>query len=706
MSTRNNKSYAAAASTANADQSSNANQIAAKARTGRKGKENDNTNDITDLTNVTPSSFATAPTIDSSTEDSTEVDTSMEISPVKKKRTSRKGDSSSNQKDKTSNQKEPSMPQPETPARSSLKQGRYGTRPSTPAPERMHLHEHSRIIIEAAFAFGNTDDRFKSFLSASASMLTFARMVDEHFVINPVKEGGRDKDWSDPSKLPKTMTALGAYFALSGNARIFENTKANIQGKGKKDNRPPTVYFTFAVSSDIPPDEIIARISVDWTILGGTRLAVKKLGYFETCTPIVIYFLWNEGHAETLLEELKMILSTASSLDSDGATLTLPPMSLRKQIPRIPGQATEKFNHLSYQAQMARRTWHIEVETKHAVTLIELVRKAKTTNSIYEVWGRQVHFSEVADHNTPTGELKRYVKFAQRHVNFHCSMTCEDLRGIVYLDAIAPVYCEITNKLQGTLSLRQVLLKYLKMSDGTSLVAEIHQRGSMGIVEIVVPNTAEAEAMVMMMNRQFPAFCHNYFIKNGMTEAFVKTLLKEACCPTLVASISACVWDSETNTISTPEQLAEDARMAEIEKAAWYKDEFGKHMVAGMKKLKTYTDPEALYNLDGERSVRTLHARNDPKPTLDVEEDTEDEEDDDFSEKSSDSESISLGDLSLDMSEVEDLDVTMDSASKSVKGRSSRTSDADEDKTRTNRVGWHSASSVDESAPVSMTGGG
>jgi hypothetical protein len=347
------------------------------------------------------------------------------------------------------------------------------------------------------------------------------------------------------------------------------------------------------------------------------------------------------------------------------------------------------------------------VETIHATTLIELVRKVKATNMIYEVWGRQVHFSEVADHNTPTGELKRYVKFAQRHVNFHCSMTCEDLRGIVHLDATAPVYCEITNKLQGTLSLRQVLLKYLKMSDGTSLVAEMHQRGSMGIVEIVVPNTAEAEAMVLMMNRHFPAFCYHYFIKNGMTEAFVKTLLKEACCPTLIASINACVWDSQTNTISTPEQLEEDARMAEIEKAAWYKDAFGKHMVAGMKQLKTYTDPEALYNLDGERSVRTLHARNDPKSTLDVEEeDTEDEEDDDFSEKSSDSDSISLGDLSLDMSEVDDLDVTMDSASKNVKGRSSRASDADEDKTKTNRVGWYSASSVDESAPASMTRGG
>ncbi len=288
MSTRNNTSYAAAASAANKPSQDKEPAANAPKLTSKKGKADN----ITDLTNGSPDSLVTATTIDSSIDVSSEADTSMEISPVKKKRASKKGDSSSTQIGKATNRKEPSTTtQPETPARSSLKQGHYGTRPSTPAPERMHLHEHSHIIIEAAFAFCNTDDSFKSFLSTSASLLSFGRMVDEHFVINPVKESGRDKDWSDPSKLPTSMTALGAFFAISGNARVFEKMTTSGQGKNK-DTRPPTVYFSFAVSSAIPPDEIMARISVDWTILGGTQLAVKKLGYFDTCTPIVIYFLY------------------------------------------------------------------------------------------------------------------------------------------------------------------------------------------------------------------------------------------------------------------------------------------------------------------------------------------------------------------------------------------------------------------------------
>jgi hypothetical protein len=226
----------------------------------------------------------------------------------------------------------------------------------------------------------------------------------------------------------------------------------------------------------------------------------------------------------------------------------------------------------------------------------------------------------------------------------------------------------------------------------------------MGIVEIIVPNTAEAEAMVLMMNRQFAAYCYNALQKSELDVNFIKSILKEACCPTLFAKIHDCVWDAETCSISTPEQIADEKRMAEIEKAAWYRDEFGKHMVDGMKKVKNYTDPEALYNLDGERSVKTLHTRNDRK-LIDVE-DEDDDDDEDYSTESDDSRSLSLEDLSLNLSVVDNEDIIMGSPPKSVNGRSSHASDVDEDKTRTTRVGWHSASSVDESAPAAMAGSG
>ena len=307
-----------------------------------------------------------------------------------------------------------------TPAPSALKQGRYTARPSTPAPERMHLHEHTRIIVEAAYKCEKDDDCFKSFLTALSSLLSYGQMVDEHFTINPLREGGRDKDWSEPNKLPTSMTALGAHFAITSSSHVFEKPRGGpSKEKGKKDQRPDTVYFSFAISSDVEPADIMARIAVDWSILGGTRLAVKALNYFDTCTPIAIYFLWNEGHSDTILQELKTILLSVIPVEIGGPIPSLPPLALRKNIPRTPGQVSVDFNNLSLQAQMARRAWHIEVESKHSATLIDLVRKAKADSAISEMWGRQVHFSEVADNNTPSAEIKRYVKFSQCHVNFH-----------------------------------------------------------------------------------------------------------------------------------------------------------------------------------------------------------------------------------------------------------------------------------------------
>ena len=595
-------------------------------------------------------------------------------------------------------------------SRSALKSGRYASRPDTPAPERFHIHEHTRVIMEAGITIDG-DDRFDTFIAAICSLIHYAQMVDEHFAINPIKDGGRDKDWTDHTKPPASMTALGAHLKLSSNARVFEKPKTK---KGEKEARNSVVFFTFAISSDVPPEDIVDRIAVDWNMLGGMRLAVKSLGFFDTCTPIVMYFLWNEGHAPTLLTELKSILSSVATPNMGGSSIDLPPLAMRKQIPRTPGQVTADFNSLPHQAQLARKAWHVEVESKHSGLIVDLVDRAKAAGAIDEVWGRQVHLTEVADFDTPAGEMKRYVKFAQRHVNFHCSMICEDIRGISELDATASFF-SVTNpdEVVGVLSLRQVILRYIKLADGSSLVAEIHQRGTMGLVELVVPNTPEAEAMVLMMNRNVAAFCFHYLLHTGLDETFVKNLLRASCCPTLYGQINNCTWDATTLSIVTPQQVAEEKRLAELEKAAWYKDEFGKHMVDKMKKIKkTYSDPEAMYDLDGERSVRTLHARNDPTPSATGEiiqvEDDDDEDDEDYnSSDNSNIDSVSLDELTFDFDADDDeaIDMSMDSASKSVMKTPPNGSEADQ-VTANSRVRWQTASSVDDSAPLPVAGSG
>ena len=135
-------------------------------------------------------------------------------------------------------------------------------------------------------------------------------------------------------------------------------------------------------------------------------------------------------------------------------------------------------------------------------------------------------------------------------------MTCDDLRGIVNLDAEATAK-KNSNGEEMAVSLRQVLLLYFKLADGTSLIAKV----------VIVPNIPEAEAMLLMMNRHFPAFCLHYLTEMGMDKTFVMALLQEACCPILVGSIKECKWDSKTKTITTAAQAEEEARLQEMEKA-------------------------------------------------------------------------------------------------------------------------------------------
>ena len=54
------------------------------------------------------------------------------------------------------------------------------------------------------------------------------------------------------------------------------------------------------------------------------------------------------------------------------------------------------------------------------------------------------------------------------------------------------------------------------MDDKHSLIGKAHQRGHMGSVDIVIPNTTKAETMVEMMDNQLPTYLMLYLEDLGM----------------------------------------------------------------------------------------------------------------------------------------------------------------------------------------------
>jgi len=148
----------------------------------------------------------------------------------------------------------------------------------------------------------------------------------------------------------------------------------------------------------------------------------------------------------------------------------------------------------------------------------------KENNLMTKMWEKHAHISEVVDKESTPSEIKRLIKVTQSHTNYQCTMILEDIIGITNLDATAPIFDEeSSNQFLGNASLRQVLLSYLRLSDGHQLIAEVHQSDEiLGPVQAVIPNTPEAERMMLMMNKNVPSYIGNVLKGDqGMPEAFL-----------------------------------------------------------------------------------------------------------------------------------------------------------------------------------------
>ena len=533
-----------------------------------------------------------------------------------------------------------------TPATSgSLKVSRYTAPvPRVVPPPPSHNYVHPRTIVDAALTL-NKDDPIDSFANGLCTLMYNAKMVDEHFAIAPVKVGPNPKLWQSSGDIPNNMTAVGSHISISANnIRNFKKQrKWDGPNKKEKEESSNTVYFAFAICCDVEPSALLARVGIEWTRAGGSRLMVKSLPCFDTVCPLVFYYLFNETHPATLIEEFKRILAHTQALcvddpdmiDVDISIYELPEMSLRKMIPKIPGQDTTSFKHISNRAQFARRAWHLEVEASSAWWLKELVEKAKDYGCFEAFWGKHVHVTEVTNKDTSAVELKRLATTVNRHTNYQCSLTVEVLKGVVNIDAPTKYDRSLADGSVISLefTLREILLKYFKMEDGHPLVAEVHQRIVTSPVEVVIPSSSEAETMLAKMNKHFPAFIYFYLQDKGMSKDFAVNLVRNSCCPTLIVDIAECSWNGEMMLVTTKEDTVEEEVYSRLESATWFKDELG--LMDGKGKKKKHLDPTLMYDLGGDRSVKTLHERNDR--CYAAKEGLEEEEDDMSMDSASDS---------------------------------------------------------------------
>jgi hypothetical protein len=161
-------------------------------------------------------------------------------------------------------------------------------------------------------------------------------------------------------------------------------------------------------------------------------------------------------------------------------------------------------------------------------------------------------------------------------------------------------------------------MKYLKLKDGNTMVAELHQRGLQGPVDMVIPNTSKAEAHFKMVNKQLAGYLYHVLPLFGVTETFIKTILWRSMDAGLATEAPKCKNNKEMQILMTPHDAQQDSILSNVRSLPFFQDIDAIKQAAGANKKgkkKEHTAPKMCFQIGSARSVQTVHGANDGKYT-------------------------------------------------------------------------------------------
>jgi hypothetical protein len=255
------------------------------------------------------------------------------------------------------------------------------------------------------------------------------------------------------------------------------------------------VYFTFTISCDVLPTNLMSQIMVEWMRAGGVGLYRKEIQAFNTYSPFVIFYLYHGTLVQTILAEFRRLMEEGvkllveKAMGDEPVIQAVPPFAFWKSLPKLLGQDLSEYSGLTPWQVATRRAWHLEMDTQHESVFAKVIEKCKEFAMFQDFWGSHVLISETVDYDSLPGDISRVLLTAKLHMCFHVSMTSAQLYGIVDLNKVVPYTINEKGKESGFLCMWQVLSKHFRTSDGTlPLFAEVHQKQSALPVEAVVPN--------------------------------------------------------------------------------------------------------------------------------------------------------------------------------------------------------------------------
>lgn len=226
------------------------------------------------------------------------------------------------------------------------------------------------------------NDKHSEFTMGMLTLIKEMQSVDEHFAIMPIYEKEGSKMLMEPNNIPLNHTKFGTHISFPPNAS-FE--KDRPWGKNKEDLEEDCyinqeVNFSFVLSCDKNPEDVLAWIRNEWRKYGGIRLQVMTLKTHNPKGSIVLYHMHNVGHEATIIEEGRKMLKKARNMESNDTmdefkwkSQDIPDFLLVSKMPNIPEHDTKRLDKLSWQVKNQRKALHITSDARHAKQLQNLM---------------------------------------------------------------------------------------------------------------------------------------------------------------------------------------------------------------------------------------------------------------------------------------------------------------------------------------------
>ncbi len=159
---------------------------------------------------------------------------------------------------------------------------------------------------------------------------------------------------SSKEDLPTNFTKLGKHVMVSSGSWVF-----NKKEKGSND-----VYTRSRLKSQVDTEEIINRVSFEFSCLGRKNLYKKQPEAMETETPMMLLFLCNGMDHASIISDTKQMLDTAlDNIEQNGMlpeefeNKEIPHFTIRLNVSRLPAETkpsnNEEYDHYEEQGKLA-----------------------------------------------------------------------------------------------------------------------------------------------------------------------------------------------------------------------------------------------------------------------------------------------------------------------------------------------------------------